>query len=124
MSWYLKVLRNYVGFSGRARRKEYWMFTLFSSIAFIVTGILDTVFGTFDAQAGIGLLSTLYGLAVFLPTLAVNVRRLHDTDRSGWWLLLGFIPLIGGLVLLVFTLLEGTRGDNRFGADPKAGEHF
>lgn len=119
MYWYLKVLKNYVGFSGRARRKEYWMFTLFSLIASVLLTVLDVMFGTLDAASGWGLLGFLYFLAVLLPGLAVSVRRLHDIDKSGWWLLLILIPIIGALVLLVFAIMEGTRGDNRFGPDPK-----
>jgi len=120
MYWYLKVLKNYVGFSGRARRKEYWMFTLFSLIASILLGIGDVVLGTFNEASGWGLLGALYLLAVFLPSVAVSVRRLHDIDKSGWWLLLILVPLVGALVLLVFAIMEGTRGDNRFGPDPKS----
>ncbi len=114
MNYYVAVLKNYVGFSGRARRAEYWQFALFNIIALAVC-------------FGIGLaiksqiLYGLYALAVLLPGLAVAVRRLHDTDRSGWWLLISLVPLIGGIVLLVFLCLEGTRGSNKFGADPKAG---
>ena len=119
MYWYLKVLKNYVGFSGRARRKEYWMFTLFSLIASVLLTVLDVMFGTLDTASGWGLLGFLYFLAVLLPGLAVSVRRLHDIDKSGWWLLLILIPIIGALVLLVFAIMEGTRGDNRFGPDPK-----
>ena len=76
--------------------------------------------GAASAAANLGLLSGLYTLAVLLPSIAVTVRRLHDTDRTGWWILLGFIPIIGGIVLLVFYVLEGTRGPNRYGPDPKA----
>ena len=135
MSWYIKVLKQYVDFSGRARRTEYWMFTLFNLIIAVVLGFIDRAlgFGSFTGNtsgdvafsASLGLLSGLYSLAVLLPSLAVGVRRLHDTDRSGWWLLIGLIPLIGGIVLLVFFVLEGTRGPNRFGADPKlaSGSH-
>lgn len=122
MYWYLKVLKNYVGFSGRARRKEFWMFTLVNVIVAFVLGMVDAVLGTFDPETGIGLLGAVYVLAVLLPSIAVTTRRLHDTNRSGWWQLLYFIPLIGVLVVLIFTLLEGTPGDNRFGADPKADE--
>jgi uncharacterized membrane protein YhaH (DUF805 family) len=129
MSWYIKVLKQYVDFSGRARRTEYWMFTLFNLIIAVVLGFVDRAlgFGSFTGSASggvafsasLGLLGGLYSLAVLLPSLAVGVRRLHDTDRSGWWLLIGLIPLIGGIVLLVFFVIEGTRGPNRFGADPK-----
>lgn len=126
MHWYIDVLRNYVGFSGRARRKEYWMFTLINVI--ITTILYYIMMGTMTppnelgegGSLGIGFyLYGLYTLAVMLPSLAVCVRRLHDTDRSGWWILLGIIPVIGAIVLLVFLCLEGTVGDNRFGSDPK-----
>ena len=75
--------------------------------------------GSFYASGNLGLLSGLYSLAVLLPSIAVAVRRLHDTDRSGWWFLIGFVPIVGGIILLVFYVLEGTRGPNRFGPDPK-----
>ncbi|MGQ4582322.1 DUF805 domain-containing protein [Lysobacter sp. F60174L2] len=121
MDWYLKVLKNYVGFEGRARRKEYWMFTLFNVIVSFVLGIIDGL-GGLMTESGIGMLGLLYTLAVLLPSIAVGVRRLHDIDKSGWWLLLVFIPLIGAIVLLVFAVMEGTRGSNRFGEDPKSDE--
>jgi uncharacterized membrane protein YhaH (DUF805 family) len=131
VNWYVKVLKQYVDFSGRARRREYWMFVLINVVIVIVLSLVDTLLGTggFRAMSGgasfyaansLGLLSGLYTLAVLLPSIAVTVRRLHDTDRSGWWILLGFIPIIGGIVLLVFYVLEGTRGPNRYGPDPKA----
>jgi uncharacterized membrane protein YhaH (DUF805 family) len=130
MNWYVKVLKQYVDFSGRARRTEYWMFTLFNAIIEIVLGFVDRAlgFGSFSSNtsggvafsASVGLLGGLYALAVLLPSLGVSVRRLHDTDRSGWWLLIGLIPFIGGIVLLVFFVLAGTRGPNRHGPDPKA----
>ena len=103
MDWYLKVLKNYIGFGGRARRKEYWMFIL---VNIILTG-------------GEGILTTIYGVLIFLPWWAVQFRRLHDTDRSAWWLLLLLIPVIGWLVILVFNCQNGTPGNNRFGPDPK-----
>lgn len=122
MNWYLKVLRNYFGFSGRARRKEYWMFVLFNIIVSIVLLFADSMLGTMDAQSGWGVLSGIYSLLVLIPSLAVSVRRLHDLDRSGWWLLLALVPLIGGIVLLIWFCMDGTQGDNRFGPSPKAGE--
>ncbi len=121
MNWYLKVLKNYVGFSGRARRKEYWMFVLFSIIVSLVLGLIDGVLGTATWNQ-IGLLGGIYTLAVLTPSIAVGVRRLHDIDKSGWWMLIVFIPLIGAIVLLVWAVMEGTRGSNRFGSDPKADE--
>lgn len=112
MEWYLKVLKNYVGFQGRARRKEYWMYTLFSVIVSIILSVIETIIGLPSVLTGI------YSLAVLLPTLAVGVRRLHDTGRSGWWLLLSFIPLIGAIVLLVF-FCEDSKENNRYGSNPK-----
>ncbi|WP_454256564.1 DUF805 domain-containing protein [Pseudomonas sp. Marseille-Q8238] len=119
MNWYLNVLKQYAVFSGRARRKEYWMFVLFNLIVSVVLSFVDGVVGTFSVEAGIGLLSGIYALAVLIPSLAVAVRRLHDTNRSGWWLLIALVPLVGGIVLLVFLVLDSTPGDNRFGANPK-----
>ncbi|OZM56446.1 hypothetical protein CIB95_11770 [Lottiidibacillus patelloidae] len=113
MEWYLKVLKNYVNFSGRARRKEYWMFVLFNMIVAFVLGFIDGIL--FE----VGLLGNLYLLAVLLPSLAVSVRRLHDTGRSGWWLLISLIPLIGGIILLFF-LCEDSKDANQFGPNPKA----
>jgi uncharacterized membrane protein YhaH (DUF805 family) len=112
MDWYLAVLKQYAVFQGRARRKEYWMFTLFNIIAYIACSIVDGVLGMM-------LFTPIYALAVLLPSLAVTIRRLHDTDRSGWWILIALVPAIGGIILLIFTCLEGTAGDNRFGANPK-----
>ncbi|MDQ3269476.1 MAG: DUF805 domain-containing protein [Pseudomonadota bacterium] len=119
MYWYMKVLRNYVGFSGRARRKEYWMFVLVSVLISIGLMIVDSVTGTFNIGTGWGLLSGLYSLAVLIPSLAVSVRRLHDRGLSGWWLLLVLVPLIGAIALLVIFVMDGESGDNRFGPDPK-----
>ena len=121
MEWYLKVLKNYVGFSGRARRKEYWMFVLFNIIFAVVAMILDNMLGLASKEYGYGPIYGLYALAVFLPGLAVSVRRLHDIGKSGWWLLIALIPLIGAIVLIIWDVREGDRGDNRFGPDPKAG---
>jgi uncharacterized membrane protein YhaH (DUF805 family) len=119
MSWYLEALKKYAVFSGRSRRKEYWFFLLFNIIVSIVLGGIDALLGTFSSSANIGLLSGIYGLAVLIPTLALTVRRLHDIDRTGWWILIGLVPLIGGIVLLVFALLDGTPGGNRYGLNPK-----
>ena len=113
MNWYLEALKKYAVFSGRARRTEYWMFMLFNVIAGIILGIVDAILGTG------GVLGAIYALAVLIPGLAVSVRRLHDTSRSGWWLLIVLIPIIGPIVLLVFMFLDGTPGPNRFGSSPK-----
>ena len=119
MSWYLEALKKYAVFSGRARRMEYWYFVLFNLIVYVVLSLIDALLGTFNVIQGVGLLSGLYALAVLIPTLAVHVRRLHDIDRTGWWILISFIPLIGTIVLLVFALMPGTPGSNRYGSDPK-----
>jgi uncharacterized membrane protein YhaH (DUF805 family) len=111
MNWYLEVLRKYVVFEGRARRKEYWFFVLFNFLIGIVLGIIDAMAGT--------PMSPLYSLAILLPSIAVAVRRLHDTDRSGWWILIGLVPILGVIVLLIFFVTDGTEGTNRFGDDPK-----
>jgi uncharacterized membrane protein YhaH (DUF805 family) len=119
LSWYLEALKKYAVFSGRSRRMEYWYFVLFNIIVSIVLGVIDGLLGTSGSYAGAGLLSGIYGLAVLIPSLAVTVRRLHDIDRSGWWILIALVPLIGVIVLLVFALLEGTPGDNQYGPNPK-----
>jgi uncharacterized membrane protein YhaH (DUF805 family) len=122
MKWYLKALRQYADFTGRARRKEYWMFTLVSVIISFVLRFLDGVLHP-DGNVGllsIGLLEGLYSLAVFLPSVAVSVRRLHDTGRSGWWQLIGIIPVIGWIVIIVFLATDGERQPNAYGPDPKA----
>ncbi len=122
MHWYIDVLKKYMVFSGRARRAEFWYFFLFSAIISIFLAVIDEFMGwNFEMDGDeIGFLSTLYYIAVLLPYLAVIIRRLHDTDRSGWWVLIAFIPIVGVIVLLVFLILAGKHGDNRFGPDPKA----
>ncbi len=119
MNWYLEALKKYVAFSGRARRKEYWYFALFNIIISIALAVIDGVTGTLHAEVGVGLLSGLYTVAIVIPSLAVTFRRLHDTDRSGWWLLLGLIPLVGAIVLLIFMVQDSKPGENRYGASPK-----
>jgi len=130
----LLPLRRYAQFSGRSRPKEYWMFVLFIFLASILASMVDYLlgFGTTDHfatrdpsgfaagwnYAGGGPVLLLLTLAILIPSLAVGVRRLHDSDRSGWWMLIGFVPFIGWLVLLIFMVIGGTRGPNRFGPDP------
>ena len=123
MEWYLKVMRdNYANFNGRARRKEYWMFTLFfllfALLAGFVIGILSAV-GETAAMIAI-ILAVVWYLAHLVPSLAVTVRRLHDTGKSGWFYLLAIIPYIGSLIIFIFTVIEGDKGDNKYGPDPKA----
>ena len=120
MNWYLKVLKNYTGFEGRARRKEYWMFFLINIIISIVLVIIDSKTGLLNQEVGYGLFSGIYTLGVLLPSIAVSMRRLHDTGRSGWWLLISFIPLIGIIVLFVFMVLDSHGEDNQYGSNPKS----
>ena len=103
----LTPLRKYADFSGRARRAEYWWFYLLMIIGYVVATILDSLVGL-EVFGPYGILTSIFGLAMIVPSLAAGVRRLHDTDRSGWWLLIGLIPLIGAIVLLVFLVSQGT----------------
>ena len=122
MNWYLEVLKKYAVFDGRARRQEYWMFILFNIIITAVLALIDSLIGTVIRQAGFGLLQGLYDLAVLIPSIAVTVRRLHDTGRTGWWILIGLIPVVGGIVLLIFMLLDSEPGENQYGPNPKTQE--
>lgn len=119
MKWYLEVLKKYAVFSGRARRKEYWMFILFNIIFGILASLLDNKLGTELGDFGYGLIYIIYSLAVFIPGLAVMVRRLHDTGRGGIWILIGFIPIIGWIWLLVLLVTDSQPGDNVYGPNPK-----
>ncbi|MCX8649903.1 DUF805 domain-containing protein [Gilliamella sp. B2776] len=113
MGWFIDcITKNYINFKGRARRKEYWMYMLFILIASFFTIILDKSLGL-DLN-----ITTIFLLATTLPTLAVSVRRLHDTDKSGWWLLLQLVPF-GNIILFIFFLMDSTPGLNRFGQYPK-----
>ena len=107
--------RNYVGFSGRASRSEFWYWMLFTVLVSIAMTMIDL--GILGISSNVNPFSSIWSLATFLPSLAIGVRRLHDTDRNGWWWLIAFIPLIGIIVLIVFWCSEGTRGSNRFGPD-------
>ncbi|MFC0005044.1 DUF805 domain-containing protein [Micromonospora siamensis] len=117
------VFSNYASFGGRARRSEYWWFALFSWVVSIVASVLDGAFGTQMGSGSLGVIGLIVTLALLLPSIAVAVRRLHDTNRAGWWLLIALIPLVGAIVLIVFFAMEGTRGENRFGADPKTASY-
>ena len=119
MNWYLKVLKQYADFSGRARRKEYWMFVLFNMIFEIVAMILDNVLGIAMEGIGYGPLYGLYALAMLIPGLAVAVRRLHDVGKSGWMILIALIPLIGSIWLLVLMVTDSNAGENQYGQNPK-----
>lgn len=140
MKWYLMTLKNYANFSGRARRKEYWMSTLVEGIiigvmlAFITSSLFSLSVSMLNDQPvdtrQLAILTisyvmlALYSLATFLPRLAVIVRRLHDTDRSGWCIFVSLIPLVGVFILLYFLCQNGTVGNNQYGQDPKTGERL
>ena len=118
-NWYLAAWRKFAVFTGRSRRKEYWFFALFNFIALLLLATADYATGTLDEEMGVGLLSGIYTLAAIIPSIGVSIRRLHDIGRTGWWVLIGFVPLIGSIVLLVFALLDSQPGDNQYGANPK-----
>ncbi len=119
MKYYIQALKKYAVFEGRSRRSEYWFFALFNLIALVIAAILDNIIGTAFDGIGYGILYLLYSLAVILPSLGLFVRRLHDTGRSGFWFFIGLIPLIGGIVLLVFLVQDSQEGENQYGANPK-----
>ncbi len=128
MNWYLKVLKKYAVFSGRARRKEFWMFMLFNFIIRCVLSFIEGMSGTDQSVLGFiegmsrsdqSVLGSLYSLAVLLPSLAVGVRRLHDTGRSGWWLLIGLVPTVGCFLLLAEFIDDSQPGENQYGPNPK-----
>lgn len=141
MEWALLPLKKYSDFTGRSRRKEFWMFMLLMIVVSVVATTIDAMLGMSGLVLGVyGPLSLVVVVALLTPQLSVSVRRLHDTNRSGWWVLLGFMPavtmLLSGLtgigslnllslvalVLIYFFVLEGTRGPNQYGPDPKEGE--
>ena len=123
MSWFVEALKKYADFSGRSRRMEYWYFALFVIIISIVLSIIDLLIGTYHRTTGAGLLSSIFSLAILIPSIAATVRRLHDIDRTGWWVLIGLVPLIGWIVLLIFHVQDSTPGTNRYGSNPKSTEY-
>ena len=123
MEWYLKVVRdNFANFNGRARRKEYWMFILFNFLIALGIGVVTGILSAISESLGMlgAVIYVIYAIAILIPNLAVIVRRLHDTGNSGWMILISFIPLIGGIWLLVLMCTEGNVGPNEYGPDPKA----
>jgi len=119
MNWYLKVLKQYADFQGRARRKEYWMFVLFNLIFAFIAMYLDRIIGTTMGGLPYGVIYMLYGLAVLIPSLAVGVRRLHDIGKSGWMLLVSLIPFVGVIWLIILFVTDSNPGENQYGANPK-----
>jgi uncharacterized membrane protein YhaH (DUF805 family) len=120
MKWYLKVMKQYADFNGRARRTEFWMFMLFNIIFMTIAIVLDNVIGTNFGELPYGFFYLIYALAILIPGLAVEVRRLHDTGRSGWWILISLVPLIGAIWLLVLLVLDSEPEANEYGPNPKA----
>ena len=114
MGWYLAVIKQYAVFSGRSRRREYWIFTLISAIISIALSVVDGISGN------PGIFQGVYSLAVLLPSLGVAIRRLHDTGRSAWWVLIVLVPILGWIALIVFYATAGEPGENRYGPNPKA----
>jgi uncharacterized membrane protein YhaH (DUF805 family) len=119
MDWYTAVLRKYAVFSGRARRKEYWMFALVNIVISIILSALQFATRDENGFSVFAIVSGLYSLAILLPSLGVGVRRLHDTGRSGWWWFIVLVPFIGAIVLLVFMIQDGQPGTNQYGPNPK-----
>ncbi|MBF9000163.1 MULTISPECIES: DUF805 domain-containing protein [Vibrio] len=119
MYYYLSAIRQYVNFRGRERRKAFWHFYLINIIIGFIFAALDGLFGTINAIEGSGTISAIYGAFIFLPSLALFVRRIHDTGRSGWWALLLFIPIIGFLSALYFSIADGHPYENEYGPSPK-----
>lgn len=119
MNYAFQPLKKYADFSGRARRKEFWLFMLKYMICCIILCFIDIALKTWSYEYGIGLYSGIFIFALMIPATAVAVRRLHDSNRSGWWYLLVLLPILGPLVLLAFYCLAGTDGPNRFGTDPR-----
>jgi len=119
MGWYFKVLKKFTEFNGRSGRKEFWIFTIINVLISFILLLVDVLLGTFNSATGVGILGGLYGLGVFIPALAVTVRRLHDTGKSGWFFFVVLIPVAGAIWLLILMAKEGDSGENRFGPDPK-----
>lgn len=119
MSWYGEAWNKYADFSGRARRKEYWYFVLFNLIIVMALVYVDVSIGAINYETGFGLMSGVFYLVALIPTLAVLVRRLHDTGRSGWWFFVYFIPLVGPFILFFFLIQGGQSGFNDHGPDPR-----
>jgi len=129
MEWYLKVMRdNYANFKGRARRKEYWMYTLIFTVLLIALMTIMFSVLSFSDETGIEtgpgvyltvILVIVFLFAHFIPTIALTVRRLHDTGKSGWWYLIVLVPYLGNFVIFIFTLIDGDRGDNKYGSNSK-----
>ena len=119
MEWYTEVLKKYAVFQGRARRQEFWMFFLFNTMFYLLAAVVDNIIGTRYQDMWYGIFYTLYSLAMLIPSLAVEIRRLHDVGKSGWWLFISLIPLIGAIWLFVLLVTDSQPGENQYGPNPK-----
>lgn len=119
MDWFLLALKKFGDFSGRSRRSEYWYFVLYYVLIGIALGFVDTLLGTTNDLLPIGLLETVFTLAMLIPSGSVSIRRLHDIGKSGWWLLLSMLPIVGTIILIVFFFQDSQPGMNEYGANPK-----
>ncbi len=119
MNHFLHALKNYITFTGRATRQQYWMYILFYIVFYFVTVLLDINLGQFDKEKMTGFISTVYTYGLLLPTVAILARRLHDIGRSSWWIALILIPVAGSLVILFFTLMDSQKGENEYGVSVK-----
>ncbi len=118
MNWFLMALKKYAVFSGRARRAEYWYFALFSFIISVLLWVIGGILAKISGAPWMALLGFIYWLAIIIPSIAVSIRRLHDTDHSGWWILIGFVPIVS-LILLYFMVIDGNQAENKYGPNPK-----
>jgi len=119
MNFFIDAIKQYATFSGRATRQQYWMFYLFYIIIYIALTIIETTVGLYDAEAGMGLFTTIFMLGLLIPSIAILARRLHDIGRTGLWILLIVIPLVGAIVLLIFSVLDSEHGENQYGDSAK-----
>ena len=119
MNWYIAALKKYSVFQGRARRKEFWYFFLFYFFYYFILAYIDNVTGSYDPQEGVGFLTSIYLIAMIIPSIAVYIGRLHDINRSGKWFFLNFFPIIGNVLLLYFASQDSYPGNNKYGPNPK-----
>jgi uncharacterized membrane protein YhaH (DUF805 family) len=119
MNWYVEPFTKYATFDGRARRKEFWYFVLVNALIGYLILRFELSTGNIYPETGFGLLTIIFSLVIFLPSLTVSVRRLHDTGHSGWWILIGPVPIIGALVLIVFYIRDSDPSQNDYGLNPK-----
>jgi uncharacterized membrane protein YhaH (DUF805 family) len=120
MNHYTSVLKKYATFNGRVTRSEFWFFSLFNTIISIALAVVSVLLSIL-VDPSFFYLSTLYALALIIPSMAVSVRRLHDTGKSGWWILITLIPFVGAITFIVFTIRDSQSGQNKYGPNPKEG---